>query len=237
MPSYYCPDLNANSKQIVLDKDEHHHLCRVKRIGVNDVITLNNGRGILADCKILKIDKSMAVLEPINIEYHNKSKITYAIAFALLKNRNDELVVEKCTELGASDFFPFISENTVKEEGKNTIERFKKIVLSAMKQCNNPWMPQVHNLARVQDLVNLIVEHGYEPVVCSEHEQENWLNMVDCTQNICFIIGPEGGFSNLELGLMKGIDNITIGSLVTRAETAAIAIASQYLLYKELSTK
>ena len=72
-----------------------------------------------------------------------KSQPQIAVAFPLLKNKHDGMIVEKLTELGVKDFFPIITERTVRKLSANTVEKFHKVAIAAMKQCDNAFLPEI----------------------------------------------------------------------------------------------
>lgn len=231
MPSYYFPELNISSSEVVLDSDEHHHLSRVRRAKVGQIILLNNGSGLLADAQILDIDKRESHLRIINIKEVALLEPGFSIAFSLLKNQHDELIVEKCTELGAREFFPLICENSVRTPGKNTLARFEKTALAAIKQCDYPYLPKIHEPMKLKDALAKISKN-YLPVIACENEDNNWLSDVAHEGDICFIIGPEGGFDPKEFNLFEALPKISLSENILRAETAAIAAAAQFQTHR-----
>lgn len=236
MPSYYIPELIDYSGGLVsLSGGEFHHLANVRRQAKGDLITLNNGNGLLIQARILTIGKKEAqleLLEPVPV----KRVAKYAIAFSLLKSQNDELIIEKCTELGTTAFFPFNSENSVKKPNPNSRERFARIALAAIKQCDNPFLPVIHSATPLIKQLQHIAAEGLTPIVCSERRPENWVNAGEMSQAPCFVIGPEGGWSDSEYSLFKEMNlaEITFSPLIARAETAAITIAGQWLYSSNL---
>ncbi|MCB5262676.1 MAG: 16S rRNA (uracil(1498)-N(3))-methyltransferase [Candidatus Cloacimonetes bacterium] len=236
MPSQYYPKLDQETKSIILDDQEFHHLARVKRLTTDQEILINGGNGYLATARISRLEKQSAFLEVLSIEYHEMLRPRFAIAFALLKSHHDELALEKCTELGALDFFPLKTRFTVREEGKNTRSRFESIALAAIKQCDNPWLPTVHPASDLKAALAEIRKSGYTPVLCSEREESHWLQDLDYGPDLCFVIGPEGGFSEEEFALLKDLPHIRLSHLITRAETAAIAISAQFQAYRKSGT-
>lgn len=230
MPSYYVPQLCANLTEITLEGDEFHHLSHVKRVAVGDAIKLNNGKGIIAEAKIAAISKRNAKLQINAINEASAPSKPFAIAFALLKNKHDELIIEKCTELGALQFFPFTSEHSVRTASDNASQRFERITLAAIKQCDNPFLPTIHPPQALHAALARIAECGWQPIVCSESRPDVWLRDLQLNSPPCFVIGPEGGWDKGELSLFAhfSISEISISRLILRAETAAIAVASQY---------
>lgn len=227
MPSVYHPQLKED---FCISGPEYHHLSRVLRVKIDDEILLNDGKGSLAKAIVKDIDKKCLRFELLEPTVYQEPTSPFAIAFSLLKNKHDELIVEKCTELGCLEFYPFISSYSVRKTGD--ISRFERIALSAIKQCNNPWLPHVNPVYTLREAIRQSKEQGYTPVFCSENRPESWLSDLKLPANAkpCFFIGPEGGFSEEELLYLEQeeLAQISISKLILRAETAAIAIAAQY---------
>lgn len=231
MPSYYTPELVPSIGNYTLSGEEFHHLSHVKRIATGDVVKLNNGKGLLAEGKILQIGKHSASIEILNMVEHTEPQSNFAIAFALLKNKHDELIVEKCTELGAMVFFPLVTEYGVRTPSTNTIQRFQRISLAAIKQCDNPFLPQIAESMELNTALDNISESGWQPLVCSERRPDLYLSNLQLDKPPCFVIGPEGGWKDNEFALFTSLKllEISISPLILRAETAAIAVAAQYV--------
>lgn len=235
MPSYLIdsPEETLVSGSIhILTGAEHHHLSTVTRHQIGDEILLNNSNGWLGSAKILQIEKKQSTLEILK-RHEVQRGADYAIAFSLLKSQNDELLVEKCTELGVTELFPFTSKYTIRKANEAVTQRFLKLALAAIKQCNNPFLPFIHGVSGLRECLELIRFRGYSPVVCSERKPDLWLDSLSGRNDKpCFFIGPEGGWSDDEFNLFsrEHIPEICFCPLITRAETAAIAVASQYQL-------
>jgi RsmE family RNA methyltransferase len=84
--------------------------------------------------------------------------------------------------------------------------------------------------AKLEQAINSIIQGGYTPVLCSELRPDAGVDSLDKQINPCFLIGPEGGFSNSEFQQMLSLNipTISICKLITRAETAAIAVSAQF---------
>jgi 16S rRNA (uracil1498-N3)-methyltransferase len=228
MPSYYAPQLGSKQSEVLLTGDEAHHIHIVKRYTSGTKLKLNGGNGYIANGVIVRIDKTGVWIDIEDCTYTAPSSPRLAIAFTLLRHHHDELIIEKCTELGVSDFFPMHTEYSVRYTGKNTITRFQKIALSAIKQCDNPWLPFVHETNELDNALLRITQAGFTPILCSEKERLNKLKYVTLAGDTCMRVGPEGGWSIAELEMMQNLRAITLSPLITRAETAAIAGAAQF---------
>jgi 16S rRNA (uracil1498-N3)-methyltransferase len=81
--------------------------------------------------------------------------------------------VEKCTELGVSALFPLITDLSVRKSSANTLSRFQKIAIAAIKQCDNPWIPEIFPPQDLNRALENIKTQGYNPILCSERNQSN----------------------------------------------------------------
>jgi 16S rRNA (uracil1498-N3)-methyltransferase len=232
MPYFFCPTLDTAHKTVTLTAEELHHLVHVLRHKPGDEIYLNSGNGLLARGIIDSIGKSSATVSVTECSFSEHSAVPFAIAFSLLRNRNDELLVEKATELGVKDLFPFVSINSVRNPSHNTINRFRNSTLSAIKQCGNPYLPIIHDIVALEKLFPLVEQKGYTLVAASEGRPDIWIDNLEKGIPYCFLIGPEGGFSPDEFQSMKqsGILEVSLSGLILRAETAAITAAAQVSL-------
>ena len=230
MPCFYAPEMRINDDLIIISGTEHHHICHVFRKKVEDKIVLSNGMGLLAEGKIINISKKHLTVTINKMTTMQKSQPQLAVAFPLLKNKHDSMIVEKLTELGVKDFFPIITERTVRKPSVNTVEKFNKVAIAAMKQCDNAFLPTIHNVRSLTELIEEMKD--ITPVVALEIGRHEILNEVVATsgeRSTCIIIGPEGGFSKDEIEYLqnKQVKTFTLGNHILRAETAAIASISQ----------
>ncbi len=230
MPSIYAPDLSEDKNIITIKGEEFHHLINVKRIKSRETVKLNSGAGLIAEGKLTEVTKDYAVIEITKREKFPFPERPFAIAFALLKNRNDELVIEKCTELGVTAFYPLLTDYSVRAPSKNTVSRFERLALSAIKQCDNPWLPRISEPLPLKEAVKKLSAEDWKPVLCSEQRPAQRISDLPNNLKPCFIIGPEGGFSEEEFSFFadQDIPSISLCNLITRAETAAIAAAAQF---------
>lgn len=185
---------------------------------------------------VLVINKEKKVKNSTDIELH--------LFVCLLKKDNFELIVEKCTEIGAFAFHPIISERS--EKKKLNIERLNKIAKEAVEQSGRIKLPEIFNSEKLEKIVSsfdgeLFVldkdadEHGFEMRINTENFSHVG-HMKKCVENrkkIGIFIGPEGGWSEKEkiLFKQKGIKSISFGSQTLRAETATI-VASVLIIIK-----
>ena len=174
--------------------------------------------------KIIKLDKTEAHLQMITeIERSIPGRHIY-LFWSLLKKDNNEVILQKATELGATNFVPIITERTIKKEFN--IERANRIVKEASEQCGRSDIPHVREpvhilkaLEEYQDKLPLYI--------CQQGRAE----ASDLPDRLGVIIGPEGGWSNEELEFFanKKYEHISLSEFTLRAETAALIAVSKLL--------
>ncbi len=235
MPAFYTPDLNQSDTLNIIEGDEFHHIVHVFRHKKGDIIKLSNGKGVIAEATIDEISKKSVNVSINNIKTENPIRPSIHALFPLLRNKNDQLIVEKLTELGVIEFTPIIYGRTVRTPSKNTVDKFEKVAISAIKQCDNPYKPKINRVADFTELIQKSETNKDTLYVSAvERSTDRYIDsVIDYIPNrINIIIGPEGGYTDREIALMinKNISLITLGKLVLRAETAAICLTSQILL-------
>lgn len=229
MQRYFSKDENLN----LTDQDKFH-IIKVMRMKVDDMIEVvwNND---VYECLITNIDNNdvrIKKMRKININNELTKKIT--IAFSLVNETKTDLILQKCTELGAYSFIPFKSSRSkIKLDKKEIkkIERWNKVTKEAAEQSYRNIMPNVSNIINIKDLVNL----DYDlKIICSTKENEKNIknimqNNINCDR-IIIVVGPEGGFDKTEEEYLtkNGFISITLGSTILRAETAPIFVMSAF---------
>lgn len=232
MPSYYQPELNEETEELLISGEEFHHLIHVRRCSTGDTITLNNGKGLLAKAVIVKIGRGNALVKIVDTRNEKPSLPRLAVAFALLQNKNDLLLVEKLTELGVKELFPLVTRRTIRKCSENTDQKFLKAAISAIKQCDNSILPHINTTQTVTYFLDNLDKDVYQPLVALEskgHQQLTSLLSSISAPGYCLIIGPEGGFDREETAnfVEYPVPAFTLGNHILRAETAAIAAMAQ----------
>lgn len=235
MPGFYTPRMQPSDTLHSIEGEEYHHIVHVFRHKQGDVIKLNNGKGVIAEAVIDEISKKAVIVSIKSIKTEDPIKPHIHACFPLLRNKNDHLIIEKLTELGVREFTPVLYERTVRTPSKNTIDKFEKAAVAAVKQCDNPYKPKINGVADFTDLI-LKAEPNKESLylAAAERYADRFPDSIITylPERIYIIIGPEGGYTDREIALMinKNISLVSLGKLVLRAETAAICLTSQILL-------
>lgn len=120
-------------------EDDTHHMIKVMRVRPGDTVELVDGKGTLSTAKLLNNGE----LEIISTTFEER-RPPCILAQALPKQNKLELIIEKATELGASEFWLFPGEQSERTAlSDNHRRRLDQLLISAMKQCGTLYLPTI----------------------------------------------------------------------------------------------
>ena len=216
--AFYVNPLNVNGSTFQLDKAESNHATRVLRLKQGDEICLLDGAGIGYHAKIKSIEKNVSGTIKESIPDLGENKYSVNLAAALIKRDRFELMLEKATELGVNEIQPLTFERCVKKT--MNFERSQKIVISSAKQCCRSRFPMLHEPIDMKKLL----KNSDGQFISGLMGADKSLSELELDKNVTVIIGPEGDFTENEIGQMKnaGVLFFNLGERRLRAETAAL---------------
>ena len=226
---FFCESIETES---FLDPIESGHLCRVLRAQKGTTLELFDGKGALAEGVVEKVDKKRTVIRAEKITHAPEAttgRIILAVSFA--KGQRFDWLVEKCTELGVDHIAAVQFDRTVKL-GKNTaLDRYRKISIAAAKQSKRLFLPYITGPEKFpQTLDSLIGQYPQGSFIYGDPEGDPLSGQSTCIngQDCVIVIGPEGGFSEDELTLLKAKNSsgVMINRNVLRIETAAVSFCT-----------
>lgn len=234
MRRFFFPFDQRNQHTIIIDDvKECHHIKNVMRFKSGDAIVLFNGKGLQAHGIIEEITEGKVLVKIEKIEEKKNALPRLILGCALPKKSKFELIIEKATELGVSDIIPLETKRTVVKIKEAQIQektsRFNKIALAAAKQCGRGDLPVVHPVGKFKSTVDWMTENSKVVIPCLEGKKKLIKDVVPLLKEspaISFLIGPEGDFTAEEYAyaINKGCMPVSLGPLVLRVETAAIAV-------------
>ena len=233
------------TEEIEITGGDAHHLARVMRAQIGDEVVVADSDGQTARMRVSGIDRDAVRLHLLEYLAPEVSASTEVILVqALLKGEKMDVVVQKTVELGASALYPIETEHViVRYDAKKAAAksaRWQKIADEAAKQCGRSALMRVAAIAPLSVLLqdaDLFDAPDTAAVFCYEAERtqsmRTVLRSVDA-RRIVLIVGAEGGFSPTEAAAIQaaGAQSVSLGRLILRAETAALAAltVSQYEL-------
>jgi 16S rRNA (uracil1498-N3)-methyltransferase len=198
----------ADVEDPVLSADDRHHLSRVLRLRDGDALTVCDAAGRWRPASFG--DRLVASGDVVEVPPPARE---VAVGFALIKSGRPELVVQKLTELGVDRIMLLSAERSVVmwDEGKAAVQlnRLTRVVREAGMQSRRVRLPVLEPLRQASVVAR-------DPTVAMAEPGGSGL---DGDVGV-LLIGPEGGWTEAELGDRR---RVGLGSTVLRAETAAIA--------------
>lgn len=235
MRRFYAPPENFQADKIRLDFEETRHLRDVLRLRAGEKINVFDGAGREFSCVVGEIGKRETILQIAGEVTPSvpESSLDLTLAVALLKGEKFDLVLQKATELGVTRFVPLETRRAdvrLKDakEIEKKLERWRKIVVEAAKQCGRAKLMQIENAQNFHRFIEAPADSNDENLVLfSERGGESFSN-VKAAKKLIAVIGSEGGWEDSEIDAARagGFQIVTLGGRILRAETAAISTAA-----------
>ncbi len=223
LPRLYTDQNLTSAGEIKLDIGQAHYLGNVLRRKVGDSARLFNGRDgeWLGTLNEISKKRGLVKLEKQLIAQTENVRRIHLIFTPIKKHRMDWLI-EKAVELGVTDFHPILTQNT--EVRKIKTERLEQQIFEAAEQCERLSIPMLHDLKKADSLINEGLE-DIQILSCLERFNTQPLKdmSIDCTKDIAFLIGPEGGFTSEEKEqIAQNTTPVGLGETILRCETAVV---------------
>jgi 16S rRNA (uracil1498-N3)-methyltransferase len=217
---------NIQGKFAILEEEEARHATQVLRRKIGDTMQLTDGLGHLYAGEIVDLAKKSCTVAIIDTqEDYNKRPFHLHIAIAPTKNIDRfEWFLEKATEIGVDEITPLIckrSERTVIKP-----DRLNGILISAMKQSFQTYLPKLNEAIDFQKFIKKDFSSSKNKYIayCNDAEIPPLSKIYLKGENALILIGPEGDFSEAEVGLAfeNNFKGISLGQNRLRTETAGL---------------
>ena len=219
---------NSLSKNVSfpLDSAQTHYLSTVLRKERGSEVLAFNGADGEWLCTLESSGKKQAVLIPQKQERQQPAASVLRFLFAPLKAGRLDFLVEKATEMGAGTIEPVLTAFT---QNRNVpIEKLKRWALEAAEQCGVLTVPRITEPKTLDAVLEGWNTH-IPLIFCDEDSPfDNPLTALSTLERgpLGVLVGPEGGFSDTERAMLRGLPFVTaipLGPRILRADTAAIA--------------
>lgn len=229
MHRFFAPCENFSGDHVELSVSETRHLRDVLRLTPGHEVSVFDGDGAEFQASITGIGKKSSVLhliaktEPTAPE----SPLAITLGATVLSGEKYDLVVQKAVELGVATLQPL---NTIRcdvkiKDAVKRMERWRRIALEATKQSGRARLMRINEPVGFVDLMGTAHDNAF--VLFSERDGADF-STVTAGKEITALIGPKGGWDDSELGIAcsMGVNIVTLGGRILRAETAAISLTT-----------
>jgi len=224
---FFAENLTVGSR-VKLAGDEARHLATVMRARIGDDVQLFDGSGAEFTGRIVEIRKSGIELDVLSRhEVSRELSFGLTLAVALPRGERQKWLVEKATEIGVTRLVPLETERGVAVANDSAIERLKRQVVEASKQCGRNRLMEIAQPIAARDYFRSVASDQVRVLADPTGEPLGQLAPA-ATVAINISIGPEGGFTESELSdaATAGWRLVSLGPRILRVETAALALAA-----------
>lgn len=225
MRLFYDAHIDPKVTSYQLSEEESKHVVRVLRSQVGDMVGMLDGKGHLLTCEIADAHPKRCLLNIIKVDFQPLDSREIHVAVAPTKQMERiEWFVEKAVEIGITKITLLDCKNG--ERARIKTDRLLKKAVSAMKQSQRRYLPEIEDLTTFSDFLtkyeNGVIAHCYEGGKSTFSEA---FRSTSCP----ILIGPEGDFTEAEVAqaLEKGYKTVTLGENRLRTETAALYACMQ----------
>jgi 16S rRNA (uracil1498-N3)-methyltransferase len=234
MQLFYNPTIDETTESFSFDKEESRHIIKVLRKKDSDILHVTNGLGFLFETEITLASDNKCTVQVLSVKKADEPKFRLHLAVAPTKmNDRFEWFLEKATEIGIQEITPIICDRS--ERKVINKERFEKIILSAMKQSNETFLPKLNDAISFKDFIKQQNEGLQLIAHCEETDKKTLKEILKPNEDVTLLIGPEGDFSEKEiaLALEHNYKAVTLGNTRLRTETAAIVACHSVVFFNE----
>lgn len=214
------------TEEFILSEETSKHLSQVLRMKEGEAIRITNGTGQTIIAEIVLADKKKTKVKTIRQEFTEPYKSKIVIAISLIKNTNRfEWFAEKATEIGVSAIIPVICKRSEKTNFR--MERIRSILISAMLQSQQSWLPQLSQPVKFLDLIKNKNQEQKLIAHCVAEEKKELKDVALNGGSKIILIGPEGDFTEEEIqqAIQQNYLPVSLGDTRLRTETAGIVAA------------
>lgn len=225
--------------RVALDGPEAHHLLHVMRARVGDSIALFDDSGDEFTAVVESLGRSNATVQILERRTVNRElPFALTVGVALPKGDRQKWLVEKLTELGVTALVPLTTERGVAQPTASALDRLRRSVIEAAKQCGRNRLMRVHESQTWNDWIATSGWLGQSDSDAPVHQVRRFLahpggvplSQLELAPSLSttLAIGPEGGLADVEVAAATaaGWQAVDLGPRILRVETAAIALAA-----------
>ena len=222
----------GEAQSVPLNKDQAHYIFSVMRKSIGETILIFDGNNGEWEASIEEISKKSGVLFCVKQTKPQIMPPDLWLFFSPLKKVRTDFIVEKATELGVAKIIPVQTEHT--NADRVNLSRLSAHAIEAAEQCGGTYIPKIEELQKINEVLE-----NFPPdrrlLFCDEKLQASEVNLENLKKGKwAILVGPEGGFSEIERNYLKGLKftfSISLGPRILRADTAAVTAISLWQNY------
>lgn len=221
MHTFYAKGLTTTQTSFTMDEPTSKYCIQVLRMSIGDTVQLADGLGHKYTATISDDNRKKAVLSinAFSLVPRNIAGLHIAIAFTKNVSRM-EWFLEKAVEIGVTAITPLLTHRTEREKFK--AERFENILVSAMLQSQQFWLPVLSEPTGFTSMLDVSTQRFIAH--CLPESKTHFVDAITPGSDGVILIGPEGDFTGDEItsALSAGFVPVSLGDTRLRTETAGM---------------
>ena len=236
MHRFYIFSQNILADKIVIsDSQQAHYLRDVLRLKAKDPVIAFDEKGNEYSCLIEKVLPRAITLHIKDIaRVKGQKEFSLTVACAIPKKSNMDDIIDKLTQLGVDRIIPLKTKRVIvsldEQKKELRLQRWRKIAQSASQQCQRNALPIIEPIKDIKEVLFESKDYDLKLIPTLSGKRKTLKEVLQNYRplSILIFIGPEGDFTDEEINLAKlsGCLPVSLGNLVLRVETAAVAVAS-----------
>ena len=242
MPHRFYVTKLPESGSVTIDAAEAHHIIHVLRGSAGDVVELFDGCGLVVSAEITSVRRRDVELRILAARCEERPARETILGTAVPKGDRFDWLIEKATELGVTKIVPLVTARSVVDPREGKLDKLRQTVIAACKQSGRNHLLELSPVMSWSDFVRTEMTNRIAFIAHQATADSASTDLVPADsavaqpfpisphQTIVFAVGPEGGFTDAEVALAvnAGAKPVSLGPLVLRIETAALALAARF---------
>lgn len=223
--------------EVWLPPDESHHASKVLRVAAPDVITVTDGRGVVARCAVQRVEDGRLVAEILQWEERRPPKPEMVVYQGVAKGTKVDAIVEKLAELGVAELSVYESVRAVVRwdaaKAAKLEARWRSLAGSASKQSRNPFVLRARGVLRWNELLERVAAEPFAVALWEEASLPLRTALTGTVDRVALVVGPEGGLERVEAEALAdaGAQLVSLGPRILRTENASVVATSALLFH------
>lgn len=239
MSPFYFAELNKIlDDELTLSSSESKHLIKVLRAKRGDSVIVTDGAGMTYQCSLSATrggESSLKIISRSRNVGEPTRRVT--LGLGLSPATKFDLALQMGVEIGICGFAPLICEKSkVKidsaERMKTKMRRWRKVMKASIKQCERSRLPEITQPVKFKDYLRAISSERLKiiaiPNTVGQDSSLGFEAIVNASQSIVLLVGPDSGFSSaeVELASASGFTKLILPGRTLRTKTAAVVLSA-----------
>ena len=223
---------DLESGEVTVEREAYRHLFRARRVPVGAEVRVVDGQGHARWGQVARVDRSSARVALGEPAPTHEPSFRLDLLVPTFRPERASWLVEKATEIGVSAIRFLNSERAPRTFGDGTIERMRRVAVSAVEQCHRSLVPEITGPHDWEEIGRLTSGAEGRWFLDPQGALGGWGSIGGRGASGALLVGPEGGWApgEREQVLADGWLPVGLGPRILRIETAGLVGVAMLLL-------